>query len=313
VGHFADNYARAFADFLHRFHISTWHYLLQIFEVPGLLTALLVNYDNQTEDELVAVPNITYKAFLARMEKVKQDWIHFDRKNFEGLARQPHKTILGWEGRTFYVIRGGSNPDRWTSDAAIKDATQILLASVSMQGEVLQEEANAINKTIPVGKEHYRAYEDFIRISFNYLFNAHLAEVKAQSRTEPGNEATEIRDLLAHNNAASGIFHDLKLKYSCSEILVEAKNKSEPDRDDLRQIYCYLKPAICLWGFIVCRHSPSNLIAAYNRTLFKNFAQSRGVLVLTDDDIKTMIRMRLRDRDPSDHIASRYSEFIRSV
>ena len=313
VNHFAKEYARTFSDFLHRFLVSTWHYKLQIFEIPGLLTALLVNYDDQRQDEVVIVTGITYEEFLARMAKVKPDWAYFKRENFEGLAAKPHKTMLGWEGRTIYVMKGGGNPDRWSAESATKDATQILLVSASMQGAVLQEEAKNIEKSIPAGKDHYRAYEDFIRISINYLFNAHLGEAKAQARTEPGNEATEIRDLLAQNQAKLGVFHDLKLKYSCSEILVEAKNKIELDRDDLRQVYCYLKPAICLWGFIVCRRPPSPAIAAYNRTLFKNFAQSRGVLILTDEDIRTMISMKLRDRDPSEHIASEYSKFIRGV
>jgi hypothetical protein len=311
--HFARDYARAFSDFLHRFLISTWHYKLQVFEIPGLLTALLVNYDNQREDELVLVTDITYDHFLARMAEVKPDWIYFKRENFEGLAKQPHKTMLGWEGRTIYVMKGGSNPDRWSPDVATKDATQILVASASLQGRFLQEEAASIERALPPGNEYYRAYEDFVRISFNYLFNAHLGEAIAQARTEPGNEALEIRDLIAQNLAKSGVFHDLKLKYSCSEILVEAKNKTELNRDDLRQVYCYLKPAIGLWGFIVCRSRPGPNIVAYNRTLFKNFAQSRGVLILTDDDIRTMIAMKLRDRDPSEHVASEYSQFIRGI
>lgn len=311
--HFTQHYARAFSDYLHQFLISTWHYKLQIYEIAGLLTAILVNYDDQKADEYAFITNITCEDFLARMAKVKSDWIYFKRGNFEGLASQPHKTLLGWEGRTIYAIKGGNDPDRWTAQTAEKDAHQIIMASVVTQGRALQEEAKFVDKSIPVGKEHYRAYEDFVRISFNYLFNAHLGEAKAQVRTEAGNEAIEIRDLLAHNQATSGVFHDLKRKYSCSEILVDAKNKAESDRDDLRQIYCYLKPAIGLWGFIVCRKRPNPNIEAYNRTLFKNFAQSRGVLILTDDDIRTMISMKLRERDPSEHIASEYSRFLRSV
>jgi hypothetical protein len=48
-------------------------------------------------------------------------------------------------------------------------------------------------------------------------------------------------------------------------------------------LYCYLKPALGFWGFIVCRSQPSDQIQAFNRTLFKNVSQQRGVLILCDD------------------------------
>ena len=69
------------------------------------------------------------------------------------------------------------------------------------------------------------------------------------------------------------------MSYSASKIVVDAKNTDDLKRNDLRQLYCYLKPALGFWGFIVCRSQPSDQIQAFNRTLLKNFSQQRGVLI----------------------------------
>jgi hypothetical protein len=105
----------------------------------------------------------------------------------------------------------------------------------------------------------------------------------------------------------------MKEKYACSEALFEAKNKLELSRNDLRQTYCYLKPALTLWGVIVCRAEQPPKVHGYNRTLFKNFLQKRGVLILTDDDLKRMVQMKLRNLDPSAYLRDKMSEFIRGI
>jgi hypothetical protein len=134
-----------------------------------------------------------------------------------------------------------------------------------------------------------------------------------QSRTQPEDEGIEIRDLIFANKAETGFWRSLRDKYSASEIVVDAKNKDEISRDDLRQLYCYLKPAIGFWGFIVCRSEPPSSIRAFNRTLFRNFNQQRGLLILSDDDLRRMVQMKMRGKRPSEYLQERMSEFIRSI
>lgn len=136
---------------------------------------------------------------------------------------------------------------------------------------------------------------------------------QAQSRTQPEDEGVEIRDLIFANNAESGFWNDLKGKYAASEIVVDAKNKDELTRDDLRQLYCYLKPALGLWGFIVCRSEQSPTMNAFNRTLCRNFSQSRGLLILTDDDLRRMVQIKIRGQNPATYLQDRMSEFVRSI
>jgi hypothetical protein len=115
------------------------------------------------------------------------------------------------------------------------------------------------------------------------------------------------------NKTDVGFWGSLKEKYDVSEVVVDAKNTDSLTRDDLRQLYCYLKRALGFWGFIVCRTSPSETIRAFNRTLYKNFAEQRGLMILCDDDLRKMVEIKGRGNNPSDYLQERMSEFLRSI
>jgi hypothetical protein len=311
--HFILQYATQVNEILHAYLITTWYYKHEIYEVPGLLSALLITYDNQKDDAFLIQPQTSWQDFLGRMSRVKPDWAYFSRGNMEGLGQHPDKVMCGWEGRTIYFIRGGSHPEYWTPQRASMDTLLLLKGGAHMYGPLIKAYVENVHKSILPGAKHSRKYEDFVRIVLNYLFMGQLGECKAQPRTEPGNDACEIRDLLCQNVAEGGFWKDIKEKYACSDALFEAKNKLELNRNDLRQTYCYLKPVLSLWGVIVCRSEQPAKVHAYNRTLFKNFLQARGVFILTDDDLKRMVQMKLRNQDPSAYLRDKMSEFIRSV
>jgi len=313
TSHFALNYAEYVNDVLHDVLWSTWFYKHEIIEVQGLLTALLITFDNQSDDEYKIEPKSTWDKFLQRMSRVKPDWAVFSREIMEGLAKSPEKTMLGWEGRTIYFIKGGNNPEYWSVENAHTDAIFLISGSVKYHGPIIQNEVKRMEESIPAGQEHCHKYEDFIRIVVNFLFNHDLGEAALQARTETENDGIEIRDVICQNRAEDGFWKDLKDKYLCSEIVFEAKNTTELTRDNLRQIYCYLKPALGFWGFIICREEQPDKIHAYNRTLFKNFSQKRGVLILCDSDLRKMVEIKMRDRNPSDYLREKMSGFIRSI
>lgn len=313
MNHFAFDYAKQTNKILHDVLWSTWFYKMEIFEVPDLVTAILITYDNQKDDEFVTTENATWDMFLQRMSHVKPDWAYFSLDNMKRQAEQPDKTMLGWEGRTIYIIKGGSYPEYWSIENANTDIGLLISGSVKLHGTMVQNEIDNIEKQIPAGHEHCHEYEDFLRSLINYLFAGNLGEAKLQERTEPGNEGTEIRDIICQNRADSGFWNDLKSKYACSEIVFEAKNTIELTRDNLRQIYCYLKPALGFWGFIICRMDQPKKIHDYNRTLYKNFSQRRGVLILSDIDLQRMVKIKINNHDPSDYLRDKMSEFIRSI
>ena len=188
-----------------------------------------------------------------------------------------------------------------------------MVGAASLWGRLLQFETEGMHQNIPVGREHFRQFENMVRVVFNFLFCGELGEGRPQSRTEPENEGVEIRDLIFSNIADSGFWKDLKGKYSASAIVVDAKNTNDLRRDDLRQLYCYLKPALGLWGFIVCRSKQPQWIHAFNRTLFQNFRQERGLLVLCDDDLRRMVQKKNQGQNPASYLQKKMSDFLGSV
>jgi len=311
-GHFISGYIHEFIELLHRTLDPTWFYKSEIIEIPELLTAILITYDDQEDDDINVNAECDWENFLERMSRIKSDWAYFDKKNIELLVEKPEKTIGGWEGRTIYLLRGGQNPEYWKRERAFEDIYYLLSLREEVIGPLILEPLKNLHRLIPVGPEHYRDYEYRVRVTWNYLFYDKLGEAKYQVRTEPGNEGLEIRDLLCSNNADSGFFKDIKNQYNCSHILIDAKNTRDVTRDDLRQIYCYLKGAIGYWGIIVSRGIPQNIIA-YNRTLFKNFNQERGILILEDRDLRRMVEIKNSGRNPTEYLRSKWSAFVRTI
>jgi hypothetical protein len=313
MGHFIEGYSDRLRELLHFNLAPNWFYKQEILEVPELLTAILVTYDGVTDDQREIHTNSSWEIFLERMAKVKPDWIHFDRNLIELLRDNPGKTLGGWEGRTIYFIRGGQNAEQWTTEKAETDVGIALTSAAATLGPLLQLELEHLKESLPAGAEHFREFEHQVRVTFNFLFRGDLGEGRAQSRTEPEDEGLEIRDLVFGNVASSGFWKDLKNKYEASEIVVDAKNKELLTRDDLRQLYCYLKPALGFWGFMVTRSEQPKWVHAFNRTLFKNFTQSRGLLILCVDDLRRMVTIKNLGRNPSAYLQERMSEFLRSI
>ncbi len=312
--HFIDKYGDIINDILHDTLPSTLFYKQEVYEVPGLLTALLITYDDVTDDIREYHLSTTWEEFIARMSRVKPDWMHFSKDNIIKMASErPQMTMGGWEGRTIYFIRGGNTAAFWTDEKAKEDITLLLRSSATIRGELIEYEVSNARSLIPIGSTHFADYEKFVRVVFTYLFELHLSNGKAQVRSEPENEGVEIRDIIFANKSEKGFWKDLKDKYFCTEVIIDAKNKEELTMDDLRQLYCYLKPALGFFGFIVCRFPQPDKIHAFNRTLFKNFSQSRGVMIFSDDDLRRMVIIARRGKDASDYLREKMSEFSRSV
>jgi len=313
VAHFLDEYADRVNDLLHDALGSTLWYRQEIIEVPGLLVGLLVTYDGVRDDSRHVRDDLSWEAFLQRMSVVKPDWIHFDRAVMERWTANPTKCMGGWEGKTIYFIRGSRNPADWTASTAEQDVSLLLSMSWQTWGRRLLDELEHSREIVPVGRDNYIGWEHMVRVIFNYLFRKELGQGQPQSRTEPENEGVEIRDIIYANIAERGFWQDLKDKYSAHEIVVDAKNTDELTREDLRQLYCYLKPALGFWGFLVCRGEQPEKIHAFNRTLFKNFCQERGVTFLTEDDLRRMVLIANRGQEASEYLRDRKSEFVRSI
>jgi hypothetical protein len=310
MSHFTKEYMDRVNTLLHYLLEPTWFYKQEVIEVPGVVTAFFITYDGFLDDCRDIRNQCSWENFQARLSTV--DTNHGLDPEFmkEIEKKNPKFTSFGWLRRTIYLIKAGSHPEHWTAETATRDIMNLLRSTTVSAGPIIQQETEHLRDIVPPGPEHFKEFEHIVRAVFNFLFIGELGEGKAQSRTQPEDEGVEIRDLIFANNAESGFWNDLKRKYDVSEVVVDAKNKDELTRDDLRQLYCYLKPA---WGFIVCRSQQSSTINAFNRTLFHNFAQLRGLLILTDDDLRRMVQIKIGGQNPGTYLQRRMSEFVRSI
>ncbi len=311
MAHFASAFAERSNEILHVNLPSTLCYRHEILEVPGLVTGLFITYDGQHSDEFIVRTPVSWSEFLQRLCQTKAAWHDLQEATMRSAVEKPEKAFIGWEGRNIYIFRGGSVPEQWNPALADQWLAGVLSGSALLWGPIVKNEWDNLDEIVPLGKDGASAFEHHVRVAMNYLFGGSLTNGGYQCRTE--DDGVEIRDLIYRNAADSGFWRDLKDKYSCSEIIVEAKNKIEISRDDLRQVYCYLKPATGLFGLLISRGEVPAKIAAYNRQVFRNFAQQRFVLVMTRSDLQKMVAMKLRKLDPAEHLAYRMAEFIRSV
>jgi len=201
-------YAERVNELLHAALWSSWFYRHEIYEVPNVVTALLITYDDQRDDAFVH-SKVKWKRFLRRMSRVKKDWAHVSLKTMKDFS-QTDKTTAGWEGRTIYFIKGTSHPDRWTPKDTESDTLLVLQGAQRVWGPLILDELKRIGETIAPGRRYFRDYENQVRVTINFLFLDDLSEAKAQVRTEPSNGGVEIRDLICQNRADSGFWKDLK-------------------------------------------------------------------------------------------------------
>jgi hypothetical protein len=89
-------YAQRVNALLHTALWSTWFYKHEVYEVPNIVTALLITYDNQQDDVFETHQNVKWKTFLLRMSRVKKDWSDFSMKTMKEFSRT-EKTMGGWE------------------------------------------------------------------------------------------------------------------------------------------------------------------------------------------------------------------------
>ncbi len=313
MSHFTDEYMNRVVAILHNVLTPTWFYKQEIFVVPEVVTAVFITYDGVRDDSREVHEQSSWEDFHERLSTVDPD-SELDREFLKKVTEETPKFGMGgWQRRTLYMIRAGTHPEYWTVTAASEDFTNLLMSTAVGTAKVIQAETENLREIIPPGHENFHAFEHIVRVVFNFLFIGELGEGKAQSRTQPEDEGVEIRDLIFANNAESGFWNDLKRKYAASEIVVDAKNKDELTRDDLRQLYCYLKPALGFWGFIVCRSQQSPRMNAFNRALFRNFNQTRGLLILTDNDLRRMVQIKMLGQNPTTYLQDLMSEFVRSI
>lgn len=292
---------------LHAAHPAEYFFEIEVLAVNSEWVGAFAKSDGVLDDRITVNLQMPADAFLKQVNDLKPANLNFRYELWKDLERD-QRPILGYTRRQIYMIRGGFSPEMWTRDQAFQQLVFILSAMTTSLAPALLDEWLSLSQ-----KEcSWSAFEDLVRRTINCLFTPELGEARFQSRTEvdPGQER---RDVIAHNKADTGFWKDLKDKFKSSEILFEVKRKISLERDDLRQTYCYLKESLGYWGFLVFCGPKDESALAYNRTLYRNFNGSRGVLILNHEDFRKMVEIKIRNGDPTDYLRNLYSKFNQEI
>jgi len=166
--------------------------------------------------------------------------------------------------------------------------------------EVLALPSGNINKSD-------KKYEDLICQLMASLLYPQLDFADTQSRTDSG---VLIRDLIFYNNRSYDFLKDIYDQFNSKQIVFELKNVKEIEREHINQINRYLANQFGNFGIIFTRNKPPKNI--YKNTLDLWSGQRKCVLILTDEELKLMVRLfKGNQRLPIDVIKMKYVEFTR--
>ncbi|HEY9288812.1 MAG TPA: hypothetical protein VIT43_12405, partial [Candidatus Dormibacteraeota bacterium] len=155
-------------------------------------------------------------------------------------------------------------------------------------------------EAIPIGREHAYDYQRSILTLLNCLFEPEFVDGEAQVRTASG---VEIRDIIYSNNSDTAFAMYLMTNYGSLLVPFECKNTKAVDADDINQLANYLGDPLGRCGFILTRLPPEETALAKARATYNKGAPRKAIVILSDQDLKTMVEMkRVGTRHPLLHL-----------
>lgn len=163
-----------------------------------------------------------------------------------------------------------------------------------MAGEFQKIDHNKLGAdldAIPAGPQHATAFHDFIFSALQAIFYPALRDPRKEDGMQSGRKRV---DIVFNNGARDGFFEELRSNYQilCPFIFWECKNySSDPANPELDQIAGRFSNKRGKFGIVVCRKIQDKAIMLQRCKDIVN--DNRGwVLVLDDDDIKTLLKLR---------------------
>jgi hypothetical protein len=156
------------------------------------------------------------------------------------------------------------------------------------------------------GAAQWKKYELLVREILEFLFVPPLERVVIYSRRLDGHE---IRDLVMPNNAVSFFWDRLRHEFRARHIVIEVKNDKKPiTKRHVSQLREYLRPkSIGRFGLMISRLPPSMSALKSRKDAYQT--EDCLILFLSDSDLRKMIDMRRRGKDPTALLQSMKEEF----
>jgi len=266
--------------------------------VPRRIVRLLpwINYDDFVGHEFKMflrpsptqrLPRYPGMAKQERLQLTKQEVVKFTRTRL---------TLLDQ-----YI---GSKEREGTQEEPILRSDQIFLDSENQLGERFISRLDSL----PVGRTAASDYQRLVFEIFNYLFEPELTDGKMEVETYQG---TERRDIIYTNEAETSFWGYVRTTYNSLLVMFENKNVEKVELEHINQTASYLGVRLGMLGFIVTRKSPGDNIIRKTYSIFNDTPSTprKIILILSDEDLKLMVRLKQENRSPSKHVQNIYKQF----
>jgi hypothetical protein len=163
---------------------------------------------------------------------------------------------------------------------------------------------------LPVGHAYAREYQRLALQVLNCLVEPELVDGQEQVRTASG---VEIRDIVFANNSDLPFLKYLMTHYGNLLLVVELKNVKRLETDDVNQLANYLGDAVGRCGILMSRLPASAAVHAKIRATFGKLVPRRGIIAISDFDLRVMAEMKSGGRQhPVEHLRRKYRELVQS-
>lgn len=166
--------------------------------------------------------------------------------------------------------------------------------------------------SMPHGLADASEYQRLVYEILNFLFEPELTGGRMEVATYLG---TERRDIIYWNEAEQSFWAYVRSTYLSPLLMFECKNVQALAADHINQTATYLGARLGMIGFIITRNTPPE---AVQRKAFSVYNDSltlprKMILIISDDDLRSMIQQRAEGGTPTRHVRDVYRAFRSSV
>jgi hypothetical protein len=266
--------------------------------VPRRIVRLLpwINYDDYIGSEFKMFLRLSQGRRMPRYPGMaKQDKLEFTKQEVIKITRERLTLLDQYVGRK---EREGSKVE------PLLRADQTLIDAEYQLGESFVDRLS----NLPAGRVEANDYQRLVFEILNFLFEPELTDGDMEVETYQG---TERRDIIYTNEAETSFWGYIRTTYSSLLVMFETKNVEKVELEHINQTASYLGVRLGMLGFIATRNPPGDNIMRKTYSVYNDTPSvpRKIILILSDDDLKAMIRLKQGGKSAVKYVQNIYKQF----
>jgi len=163
-------------------------------------------------------------------------------------------------------------------------------------------------QALPPGRPTASQYQRLVYKILNYLFEPDLTDGQLE---EPTHHGTERRDIVFANEAERSFLKYVRETYLSLFLLFEIKNTQAAELEHVNQVAAYLGSRLGMLGFIVTRRPADKNVILKTYSIYNDTPSMprKTILIVSDDDLTEMIRLKQEGKSPVTKLQKIYRSF----